>query len=79
MKLFFNVVFFPHLLFYLLCLHDMARKAQCGRHFWPQIREMEEGREKDWVSSTAGFRRNKKEGIEWVIAVLRREEGKLGL
>ena len=39
---------------------------------------MEEGRE-DWVSSTAGFKRNRKRGIEWMIVALRREEGKLGL
>lgn len=78
LKLFLHVAFALHLLFCLLFLHNVNRKAQYGRHlrFW--IRKRRKVEQKDNVPSTAGFRRNRNQGIEWVVAALRREEVKLG-
>lgn len=40
LKCFLCVLSSLHVLFYLLFLHDINRKAQDGRHLWPRTREM---------------------------------------
>lgn len=74
------MLYFPHICYFISCVcMKLIGKPNMEGTSGPELGKWGQGREKDWVSSTADFKRNRKWGMEWVIAALRREEGKLGL